>query len=147
MDREIDVDPDMQEVYERSLRTEVNRHTHWDPEFLEHVRIRYGQRLSGEWPRLAHVQALGGNLRSIDSVVNDWPHIQTKAMVLGGTEDGPDFPELARGVADALPNAELVLIPGEGHNPHESAPEIVNTELIRFLTSDPDSPAAEGGTR
>ncbi len=147
MSGEVDLNPDMQQVYERSLRTEVERHPDWDPEFLEHVRIRYGQRLSGEWPRLAYVQSLGGNLRSIDSVVNDWPHIRTKAMLLGGVEDGPNFTEMAEGVVDALPNAELVLIPNEGHNPHESAPEIVNAELIRFLTSDPDLPAGEGADR
>ena len=141
---QVDVMPDMQAVYERSLATEVNRHTKWKPEYLEHVRIRYGQRLSGEWPRLAHVQALGGNLRSIDSVVNDWPHIATKSLVLGGAEDGPNFPEAARHVAESLPNAELVLIPDEGHNPHESVPEVVNAELIRFLSSDPGTPAAEG---
>ena len=82
--------------------------------------------------------SLGGNLRSIDSVVNDWPHIQTKAMVLGGEEDGPNFPENARRAAESLPNAELVLIPNVGHNPHEEVPEIVNAELIRFLSSDPD---------
>ena len=139
---QVDVAPDMQAVYERNLATEMNRHTTWKPEYLEHVRIRYGQRLSGEWPRLAYVRALGGNLRSVDSVVNDWPHIATKSLVLGGAEDGPDFPELARQVAEALPNAELVLIPDEGHNPHESVPGIVNAELIRFLSSDPATPAA-----
>ncbi len=141
---EVDVTHDMQEVYERNLRTERNRHTEWRPEYLEHVRIRYGQRLSGEWPRLAYVRSLGGNLRSVDTVVNDWPHIATKAMILGGAEDGPDFPEQARRVAESLQNAELVLIPNEGHNPHESAPQVVNAELIRFLSSDPEAPAAEG---
>ena len=141
---EIDLEPDMQGVYESAVRTQQNRYVEWRPEFLEHIRIRYGQRLSGEWPRLAYVQSLGGNLRSIDSVVNDWPHIDTKAMVLGGEQDGPDFPELARNVAESLQNAELVLIPNVGHNPHEEVPEIVNAELIRFLTSDRDAPAAEG---
>ena len=40
-------------------------------------------------------------------------------------------------------SAELVLIPNVGHNPHEEVPEIVNAELIRFLSSDPDEPASE----
>ena len=141
---EIDTDPDMQRVYQSAVRTDLNRYVEWKPEFLEHIRIRYGQRLSGEWPRLAYVRSLGGNLRSVDSVVNDWPHIETKAMVLGGEQDGPNFPELARNVAESLQNAELILIPNAGHNPHEEVPEIVNAELIRFLTSDPEAPAAEG---
>jgi pimeloyl-ACP methyl ester carboxylesterase len=37
---------------------------------------------------------------------------------------------------EVLPNAEVLLIPGVGHNPHEEVPEIVNAELIRFLGSD-----------
>ncbi len=146
-DGEIDTDPDLKEVYDRAVRTDLARYVEWKPEFLEHIRIRYGQRLSGEWPRLAYVQSLGGNLRSVDSVVNDWPHIQTKAMLLGGEEDGPDFPTNARRAVDMLPNGELVLLPNVGHNPHEEVPEFVNAELIRFLTSDPESPAAEGQGR
>ena len=65
-------------------------------------------------------------------------------MVLGGTEDGPTFPEDARRAAETLPNAELVLIPNAGHNPHEEVPERVNAELTRFLSSDPAAPASEG---
>ena len=143
MSGEIEVDADPQEVYESGVRTDLRRYVNWRPQFMEHLRIRYGQALSGEWPRLRYVRSLGGNLRSVDSVVNDWPHIQTKAMVLGGEEDGPNFPENARRAAESLPNAELVLIPNVGHNPHEEVPEIVNAELIRFLSSDPDEPASE----
>ena len=141
---EVDTEPDLQAAYEASVRTEMRRYVQWKPEFLEHLRIRHGQRLSGEWPRLAYVRSLGGNLRSIDTVVNDWPHISTKALVLGGEEDGPDFPANARRAAESLQNAELFLIPNVGHNPHEEVPEIVNAELIRFLSSDPDAPAGEG---
>ena len=130
----VDTDPDMQRVYESSLRSERNRVVEWKPSFLEHVRIRYGQRLSGEWPRLAYVQQLGGNLRSIDSVVTDWPRIETKAMVIGGAEDGPNFPRNPRAAAESLQNAELVLIPNVGHNPHLEVPEILSAELIRFLS-------------
>lgn len=147
MDGEVDVEPDMQRVYEQAIATELDRYVEWRPQYLEHVRIRWGQRLSGEWPRLAYVQELGGNLRSMYSMVDDWPHIATKAMVIGGSEDGPNFPELARNAVASLQNAELVLIPNAGHNPHEEAPDIFNAELIRFLKSDPDAPAGEGTER
>jgi pimeloyl-ACP methyl ester carboxylesterase len=143
-DGKVDVQPDLQAAYEADVRTDTARYVVWRPEYLEHLRIRHGVRLSAEWPRLAYVRELGGNLRSVDSTVNDWPHIRTKAMVLGGRQDGPSFPEDARRAAETLPNAELVLIPGAGHNPHEETPEIVNAELIRFLSSDPDEPASEG---
>jgi len=143
-DGEVDVDPDLQRAYEADVLTDMARYVTWKPEYLEHLRIRHGVRLSAEWPRLAYVRELGGNLRSVDSTVNDWPHIKTKSMVLGGEEDGPTFPEDARRAAETLPNAELVLIPNVGHNPHEEVPERVNAELIRFLSSDPDEPAGEG---
>jgi pimeloyl-ACP methyl ester carboxylesterase len=142
-DGEVDVQPDLQAAYEADVKTDLARYVNWRPEYLEHLRIRHGVRLSAEWPRLAYVRELGGNLRSIDSTVNDWPHIKTKSMVLGGTEDGPDFPALARRAATTLPNAELVLIPNAGHNPHEEVPDKVNAELIRFLSSAPNVPAED----
>ena len=108
----------------------------WKPEFLEHLRIRHGQRLSGDWPRLQYVRSLSGNLRSLDTVVDDWPHIQTKTLILGGEIDGPNFPAAARRAVEILPNAEAFLIPDVGHNPHEEVPEVVNAQLIRFLGSD-----------
>ena len=134
-DGKVDVAPDLQAAYEADVRTEMSRYVNWKPEYLEHLRIRHGVRLSPEWPRLAYVRELGGNLRSIDSTVNDWPHIQTRSMVLGGEKDGPNFPEDARRAAKTLPNAELVLIPNAGHNPHEEVPDRVTAELIRFLSS------------
>ena len=128
--------PDLQQLYERTLAGEVRRVVEWKPEFLEHVRIRYGNALSGEWPRLNLVRSMAGNARSIDTIVHDWPQMATRALVIGGAEDGPNFPEIARNVANALQNAELVLIPNVGHNPHLEAPEIFNRELIRFLGSE-----------
>ena len=145
-DGNVDVQPDLQAAYEADVRTELSRYVTWKPEYLEHLRIRHGVRLSAEWPRLAHVRELGGNLRGIDSTVNDWPHIKTKTMVLGGEQDGPNFPADARRAANTLPNAELVLIPKAGHNPHEEVPAVVNAELLRFLRSSPDAPAQRGGS-
>lgn len=133
---------DLQEIYENRLALEERRVVEWKPEFLEHVRIDWGWRLSAEWPRLALARALNTSARNIDTVVHDWPQIETKALVIAGEEDGPDFPELARNVAESYPNAELVLFPNVGHNPHLEAPELFIPELIRFLESDPAAPAA-----
>lgn len=131
---------DLQRVYESNLATEVRRVVEWKPEFLEHVRIRYGQTLSGEWPRLSYVRSLGGNARGIDTIANDWPQMATKTMIVGGEVDqGPGFPERARRAVDAFQNAELVLFPGVGHNPHLEVPELLNAELIRFFGTDPDT--------
>jgi pimeloyl-ACP methyl ester carboxylesterase len=127
-----DEESDLQSIYESNLRTEQRRVVTWRPEYLEHVRIRYGQALSSEYPRLQMVRALN---RTGDTIVNDWQHMSTKALVIGGAEDGPNFPENARNAAETLQNGELYLIPNVGHNPHLESPEILNRELIRFLGS------------
>jgi pimeloyl-ACP methyl ester carboxylesterase len=68
-----------------------------------------------------------------DPAVYDWPKIKVKALVLGGAEDTPDFPERAKHIADTIPGAELVLLPGLGHVPHIQAPEVFNAALLKFL--------------
>ena len=132
---EVDADPDMEAFYSGLLRWASDNYSAWQPEFLEHMRIRYGHRLSGEWPRMAYVSRLTGHMRAMDTVVNDWQHIQTKTLILGGDEDYPTYAEEARHAADTFPNGEVFLIPGAGHNPHEEVPDIVSAELIRFLES------------
>lgn len=113
------------------------------PEYLEFVRYQYGQTLTSEWPRLARIRAWQQAILYFDPVVYDWQHIDTKALVLGGADDRltSDFAGQARMVAETLPNAELNLYPGIGHNPHFENPEQYHTDLIEFLRSDPDEPA------
>ena len=130
---EVDTNPDMEQVYAGLLRWAEDNYGKWQPEFLDHMRIRYGQRLSGDWPRMAYVSRLTGHMRGMDTVVNDWQHIQTKTLILGGEADYPSFADEARHAAGVFPNGEVFLIPGVGHNPHEEVPDIVSAELIRFL--------------
>ena len=127
--------PDMDEFYASLLAWAERNYVEWQPEYLEHMRIRYGNRLSGDWPQMASVYQLTGHMRNMDTVVNDWQHIETPTMILGGEEDYPTFAEEARHAASVFPNGEAVVIPNVGHNPHEEAPEILNAELIRFLGS------------
>ena len=130
---EVDANPDMEAVYASLHRWGTENYSTWQPEFLEHMRIRYGQRLSGDWPRMAQVSQLTNHMRAMDTVVNDWQHIQTKTLIMGGEEDYPTFAEEARRAADIFPNGEVSLIPDVGHNPHEEVPARVSAELIRFL--------------
>lgn len=132
---EVDANPDMDSVYASLHRWGTENYSTWQPEFLEHMRIRYGQRLSGDWPRMAAVSQLTNHMRAMDTVVNDWQHIQTKTMIMGGEEDYPTFAEEALRAADVFPHGEAFLIPGVGHNPHEEVPDVVSAELIRFLGS------------
>ena len=117
----------------------------WPPAHLEFVRRQWGQTLSGEWPRLAMVRRLQGQMLYDDPVVYDWQHIATKALILSGEEDGliEDFPRHARHVASELQNSALLLYPGVGHAPQIEIPDRFHEDLIRFLVSDPDAPASE----
>ena len=105
----------------------------WDPDYARYIEIHYGWTKSGEWPRLARVRALNQQLVYQEPVVYDWPHIEAPALVIGGEEDGPHFPEQAEAAAEALPDAELVLFEDVGHNPHFEAPDLFFPELVRFL--------------
>ncbi len=127
-------EPDLQQVYESNLRTERRRIVTWKAKHLENVRIRYGMALSGEYHRLNQVRALNRDLLA-EPVDSFWPKIETKAIMIAGAQDGPNFPERARRATGLLPNAELYLIDEAGHNPHEETPEKFNAELIRFLNS------------
>lgn len=127
-------EPDLQQVYESNLRTETRRIVNWKAKHLDHVRIRYGMALSGEYHRLNMVRALNRDLLA-EPVDSFWPKIQAPAIMIAGAQDGPNFPERARRATDLLPNGTLYLIEEAGHNPHEETPEEFNAELIRFLNS------------
>lgn len=130
---DVNVSTDMDAFYDSLLAWADRNWVEWDPAYLKHMRIRYGQRLSGEWPRLAYVNQLTGQGRGMDTVVNDWQHIQTPTLIIGGEEDYPTYAEESRRAAEIFPNAEVYLMPGIGHNPHEEATEDFNAALIRFL--------------
>ena len=126
-------EPDMNAVYASLLAWADRNYVTWRPEYLEHMRLRYGYQLSGDWPHMYYVYRLTGHMRNADTVVNDWQHIETPTLILGGQEDYPTYAEEARNAASILPNGEAVLIPNVGHNPHEEAPDVFNAELIKFL--------------
>ena len=116
----------------------------WPPEHLEFVRRQFGQTKSGEWNRVAQVRRLQGQMLYDDPVVYDWQHIETKALVIGGEEDGlvDDFPTLAHNVNNELQNSTILLYPGVGHAPQIEIPDLFHADLIRFLKSDPNAPAS-----
>jgi pimeloyl-ACP methyl ester carboxylesterase len=105
----------------------------WKPEYEKLVRLMYAWTLTGDWPRMAMVRALLQQMVYTDPVVYDWPHIKAKALVIGGEKDGPDFPKLAKHIADTIPGAQLYLVPNAGHVLHFETPDIFNRELLKFL--------------
>jgi pimeloyl-ACP methyl ester carboxylesterase len=136
---------DIEEAYQSVLTTTTYQsilanhmryyNTEIKPEYLEFVRYQYGQTLTAEWPLLARIRAWQQAILYFDPVVYDWQHISTKALVIGGADDRltPDFAGQARAVSEALQNAELILYPGIGHNPHFEHPEQYHADVIRFL--------------
>jgi pimeloyl-ACP methyl ester carboxylesterase len=132
---------DTTEVYEAQLArdyAEILRgmrayYVAWKPEYLKYVRIHYGWTRSGEWPRLAMVRALQQQAIYADPVVDDWPRIRARTLVIGGERDGANYPEQARNVARQMPNGRVHLIPGVGHNPHFEAPDRLFPVLLAFL--------------
>lgn len=142
-----------EEVYEASLTRNYDDvlqnmkryYVVWKPEYEKYVRVHYGWTLSSDWPRFAMVRALCQQMIYADPVVYDWPNIKAKTLVIGGDTDGPNFPELAKHVADTIPNAELVLFEKVGHNPHLEATDRFWPALITFLKSDAGTGATKNG--
>jgi pimeloyl-ACP methyl ester carboxylesterase len=112
----------------------------WNPEFEKYTRYRYAWTLSADWPRLAMIQTLLGQVIYQDAVVNDWEHITAPTLVFGGAEDvlpgsAAVFKQRTQFVAERIPNGRgrLHLIPGLGHVPHLEAPEKTYPPLVAFL--------------
>ena len=112
----------------------------WTPEFEQYARIRYSWTLGADWPRLAMIQSLIGEMLYADQVVYDWAHIKAPTLAFGGAEDmlpgsAAVFQQRMKVVADTIPdgNGRLHLIPGLGHVPHMEAPEKTYPPLIAFL--------------
>ena len=112
----------------------------WTPQFEQYARIRYSWTLGAEWPRLAMVQSLIGEMLYADQVVGDWAHIKAPTLAFGGAEDmlpgsAAVFQQRMKFVAETIPNGNghLYLIPGLGHVPHMEAPEKTYPPLVAFL--------------
>ncbi len=108
-------------------------YVNWRPEFEKYVEVHTRWRHGAEWPRFAMVRALTGQMLYEQPVAHEFHAVRVPTLVIGGAQDGPDFPGQARAVADAVPDSRLVLFDGVGHNPHLEAPERLFPELLGFL--------------
>jgi pimeloyl-ACP methyl ester carboxylesterase len=120
------------------MRYVAHNESAWTPEFEKYARVRYAWTLGAEWPRLAMVQSLLGQVIYQDPVVSDWPHIKAPTLVFGGAEDvlpgsAAIFQERMAFAAKTIPQGRLHLIPGIGHVPHLEAPEKTYPPLVAFL--------------
>jgi len=129
--------PPAMRTYE-AVRQSITRYfVTWKPEYEKYVRIHWGWQQSPDWAWFSQVRAALGQMLSAETVVYDWQHIKSKALVIGGAMDTPAYPAQARHVAESIPGAELELIDNIGHCPQLEAPEIFHPKLVRFLKSPP----------
>ena len=121
-----------------SVRQSITRYfVTWKPEYEKYVRMHWGWTQSPDWPRFSKVRASLRQMLSAETVVYDWQHIKSKALVIGGAKDTPAYPEQAKHVAASIPGAELELIENIGHCPQLEASEIFHPRVVRFLKSPP----------
>lgn len=86
--------------------------------------------LSGE-----NVQQLFTTLASRDDIHDRLGEIDVPALVVQGERDAAISMDRAEALADGLPDAELVVIPGAGHAANLTHPDLVNPHIERFLAS------------
>ena len=63
----------------------------------------------------------------------DLPGLHVPTLVLVGDRDPLTPPIRAREMADALPDAQLVIVPGCGHASTLEQPDAVNAALLEWL--------------
>jgi pimeloyl-ACP methyl ester carboxylesterase len=69
------------------------------------------------WPEMAPLASLG-----------------LPTLVVVGEKDKPDFRAIAGHLAEQIPDAELVVVPGAGHLVGVDEPEELNAVLLEFLS-------------
>ena len=124
-------------TYEQVRQTITRYFVTWKPEYEKYVRMHWGWTLSPDWPRFSQVRAALTQMLSAETVVYDWQHIKSNALVIGGAKDTPAYPAQAKHVAESIPGAQLELIDNVGHCPQLEAPEIFHPKLIAFLKTPP----------
>ncbi len=121
-----------------AVRQSITRYfVTWKPEYEKYVRIHWGWTQSPDWPRFSQVRGALQQMLSAETVVYDWQHIKSKALVIGGAKDTPAYPAQAKHVAESIPGAELELIENVGHVPQFEAPDLFYPKLVRFLKTPP----------
>lgn len=72
------------------------------------------------------------SVASQPSLWADWRANHVPTLLIAGERDAK-YCGLMREMADANPTAELVIVPGAGHNVHAEAPEAYNHAVLSFL--------------
>ena len=105
----------------------------WKPDYMKYMKIHYGWIKSGDWPRMAMVRALQQQAIYADPVVDDWPRIKARTLVIGGHQADQTIPEVRNASPPRCRTGSCFIIPDVGHNPQFEAPELLYPPLLKFL--------------
>ena len=80
---------------------------------------------------------------TVDALQPDWEshlaRIISPTLVVWGEHDAITPLALGRDIAEAVADAQLIVLPNAGHNPMWECAEAFNTEVLRFLTDRDDT--------
>ena len=79
---------------------------------------------------LAIMRCWQSDVRELESIYRS---LRLPTLLLWGDRDAAVLPESAQKVREAVPNAELVMLPGVGHLPQEEVPEEFHRVVLEFL--------------
>lgn len=99
----------------------------------------YGRRFAG-----VHVPSVSAGIGALvgrDDVLPRLRQVGVPTLVMVGAEDRPLPVKLSRSIADAIPNAELVVLDGAGHLSALEQPAAFNEALLGFLARVHGSPS------
>lgn len=102
-----------------------------DPAKAERRKFWQAQIASGD--RLGITRAVKGVIER-RGVLEEIGAIKCPTLVLVGDEDVATVPDKSRRIQNAIPGAEMVIIPGAGHSSTVEQPERVNAALGAFLS-------------
>ena len=75
-------------------------------------------------------------LRQYEADPERFRDLTTPTLLLLGGASPANVAAATHAVAAALPNAQTVVLPGQGHVAMDSAPDLFMTEVLQFLRSD-----------
>ena len=92
------------------------------------------------WPaRVAAAHTIPRELRATDTYRFDperFRGVRVPTLLLLGGASPPTFAAATDAVATALPDARVVVMPGQGHAAMDTGTELFTTEVLRFLTAE-----------
>jgi pimeloyl-ACP methyl ester carboxylesterase len=109
--------------------------TNTPPQFMADMYAEFSPDGADHFPivvaKLTDMHLVGPSLTS-----NDLGQIASRTLVMIGDDDEVTL-EHAISMYRSIPDAELAVIPGTSHGLHVEKPELCNSILVEFLTTDP----------